>query len=37
MWCNNYDVTLVEKDWEDIKHMPEYTQLMKDFGRQRQS
>ncbi len=26
-----------EKDWDDMKHMPEYSQLMKDFGRQKSS
>ena len=32
MWTS---VISVEKDWEDIKKMPEHAQLMKDFKKQK--
>ena len=31
------NVFLIDRDWEDMKHMPEYSTLMKDFSRQRSS
>ena len=26
---------LIERDWEDMKYMPEHSTLMRDFGRQK--
>ena len=35
--CINDGISLLitEKDWEDIKKMPEHTQLMKDFNKKK--
>lgn len=34
---NFYAYFTAEKDWDDMKHMPEFSQLVKDFGRQKSS
>ena len=33
--AGDLNVAVAEKDWEDIKKMPEYAQLMKDFNKKK--